>query len=46
MTSKHQIHVKLEHDIAEFNYRVKLAKRTLLKFHLRQKWHKLTRRTR
>jgi hypothetical protein len=39
-----KIHVKLEHDLAEFNYQVKLTKRALLKFHIRDKFRRLFRR--
>jgi len=46
MTSKPHIEVTFEHDLAEFNYQVKMAKRTLLKFHLRYRWHKLKRKFR
>jgi hypothetical protein len=39
-----KIHVKLEHDLAEFHYQVKLTKRALLKFHIRDKFRRAFRR--
>jgi hypothetical protein len=41
-----KIHVKFEHDLAEFNYHVKVVKRTLIKFHRRRLWLKITGRGR
>ena len=46
MTSKPHIEVTFEHDLAEFNYQVKMAKRTLLKFRLLYLWHELKRKFR
>lgn len=36
-----KIHVNFEHDLSEFHYKVRIAKRVLLKHHLKRKWRKL-----